>query len=146
MDRTHVRSVAVPSRHLCDESADAAGPALWRQGRARQDRRPLGRHGVLHRRRQGLHANGGSRRASRNDGRCRDRQNQPRRKRALTATRPSSPPPEEDEMTATQLRNRRYLEQKLSTHAIAEFFRKHPEFADCEFTFTSRSVTIFAKE
>ena len=26
MDRTNVRSVAVPSRHLCDESADAAGP------------------------------------------------------------------------------------------------------------------------
>jgi hypothetical protein len=49
-------------------------------------------------------------------------------------------------MTATQLRYRRYLEQKPSSLAIAEFFRKHPQFADCEFAFTSRSVTIFAKE
>jgi hypothetical protein len=49
-------------------------------------------------------------------------------------------------MTATQLRYRRYLEQKLSTLAIAEFFRKHPQFADCEFAFTSRSVTIFAND
>jgi hypothetical protein len=49
-------------------------------------------------------------------------------------------------MTATQLRYRRYLGQKPSTLAIAEFFRKHPQFADCEFAFTSRSVTIFAKE
>jgi hypothetical protein len=49
-------------------------------------------------------------------------------------------------MTATQRRYRRYLEQKLSTLAIAEFFRKHPQFADCEFAFTSRLVTIFTKE
>ena len=30
MDRTDVGPVAVPSWHLCDESADAAGPALRR--------------------------------------------------------------------------------------------------------------------
>ena len=49
-------------------------------------------------------------------------------------------------MTATQLRCRRYLKQRRSTLAIAEFFREHPQFTDCEFTFTGRSVTIFAKE
>ncbi|MBV8104093.1 MAG: hypothetical protein JO223_05600 [Hyphomicrobiales bacterium] len=36
---------------------------------------------------------------------------QPRRKCALTVTRPSSPPPEEDEITATQLRHRHHLKQ-----------------------------------
>ena len=49
-------------------------------------------------------------------------------------------------MTATQLRYRRYLKQTRSILAIAEFFRKHPHFTDREFTFTGRSVTIFAKE
>jgi hypothetical protein len=49
-------------------------------------------------------------------------------------------------MTATQLRYRRYLKRARSTLAIAEFFREHSQFADCEFTFTGRSVTIFAKE
>jgi hypothetical protein len=49
-------------------------------------------------------------------------------------------------MTATQLRYRRYLKQTRSTFAIAEFFWEYPQFADCEFTFTGRSVTIFAKE
>jgi hypothetical protein len=49
-------------------------------------------------------------------------------------------------MAATQLRYRRYLERKLSTLAIAEFLRKHPQFADCEFEFTRRSFTIFAKK
>jgi hypothetical protein len=49
-------------------------------------------------------------------------------------------------MTATQLRHRRYLKQTRSTLAIAEFFREYPQFADCEFTFTGRSVTIFVKE
>jgi hypothetical protein len=49
-------------------------------------------------------------------------------------------------MTATQLRYRRYLKQTRSTLAIAEVFREYPQFADCEFTFTGRSVTIFAKE
>jgi hypothetical protein len=52
----------------------------------------------------------------------------------------------EDEMTATQLRYRRYLKQTHSTLAIAVFFREYPQFADCEFTFTDRSVTIFANE
>ena len=41
---------------------------------------------------------------------------------------------------------RRYLKQTRATLAIAEFFREYPQFTDCEFTFTSRSVTIFAKE
>ena len=49
-------------------------------------------------------------------------------------------------MTATQLRYRRYLKQTRSTLAIAEFFREYPQFIDCEFTFTGRSITIFAKE
>jgi hypothetical protein len=49
-------------------------------------------------------------------------------------------------MTATQLRYRRYLKQTRVTLAIAEFFRECPRFRDCEFTFTDRSVTIFAKE
>jgi hypothetical protein len=49
-------------------------------------------------------------------------------------------------MTATQLRYRRYLKQTGSTLAIAEFFREYPQFTDCEFTFTGRSVTIFTKE
>jgi hypothetical protein len=49
-------------------------------------------------------------------------------------------------MTATQLRCRRYLKQTRSTLAIAEFFREYPQFTDCEFTFTGRSVAIFAKE
>jgi hypothetical protein len=49
-------------------------------------------------------------------------------------------------MTATQLRYRRYLKQTRSTFAIAEFFGEYPQFTDCEFTFTLRSVTIFAKE
>ena len=49
-------------------------------------------------------------------------------------------------MTATQLRYRHYLKQTRSTLAIAEFFREYPQFSDCEFTFTDRSVTIFAKE
>ena len=52
----------------------------------------------------------------------------------------------EDEMTATQLRYRRYLKQTRSTLAIAAFFREYPQFNDCEFTFTGRSVTIFANE
>jgi hypothetical protein len=76
----------------------------------------------------------------------RDRQDQPRRKRALTVTRPGTPPPEEDEMTATHLRYRRYLRQTRLTFAIAEFFGEYPQFTDCEFTFTLRPVTIFAKE
>jgi hypothetical protein len=49
-------------------------------------------------------------------------------------------------MTATQLRYRRNLKQTRSTLAIAEFFREYPQFADCEFTFTDRLVTIFANE
>jgi hypothetical protein len=49
-------------------------------------------------------------------------------------------------MTATQLRYRRYLKRARTTLAIAEFFREHSQFADCELTFTGRSVTIFAKE
>ena len=49
-------------------------------------------------------------------------------------------------MTATQLRYLRYFKQTRSTLAIAEFFREYPQFIDCEFTFTDRSVTIFAKE
>jgi hypothetical protein len=49
-------------------------------------------------------------------------------------------------MTATQLRYRRYLKQTRSTLAIAEFFRDYSQFTNCEFTFTGRSVTIFAKE
>ena len=49
-------------------------------------------------------------------------------------------------MTATQLRYRRYLKQTRSTLAIAAFFREYPQFTDCEFTFTGRSVTIFANE
>jgi hypothetical protein len=49
-------------------------------------------------------------------------------------------------MTAMQMRYRRYLKQTRSTLAIAEFFRECPQFADCEFTFTDRSVTIFANE
>ena len=49
-------------------------------------------------------------------------------------------------MTATQLRDRRYLKQTRSTLAIAAFFREYPQFNDCEFTFTGRSVTIFANE
>jgi hypothetical protein len=57
-----------------------------------------------------------------------------------------APHPEEDEMTATQLRYRRYLKQTRSTLAIAEFFREYPQFTDCEFTFTGRSVTIFSNE
>jgi hypothetical protein len=52
----------------------------------------------------------------------------------------------EDEMTASQLRYRRYLKQTRSTLAIAAFFREYPQFNDCEFTFTARSVTIFANE
>ena len=46
-------------------------------------------------------------------------------------------------MTATQLR---YLKQTRSTLAIAEFFRAYPQFTDCEFTFTDRSVMIFARQ
>jgi hypothetical protein len=49
-------------------------------------------------------------------------------------------------MIATRLRYRRYLRQTRSTLAIAEFFREYPQFADCEFSFTDRSVTIFANE
>ena len=49
-------------------------------------------------------------------------------------------------MTATQLRYRRYLKQTRSTLAIAAFLREYPQFNDCEFTFTGRSVTIFANE
>jgi len=49
-------------------------------------------------------------------------------------------------MTATQLRYLRYFKQTRSTLAIADFFREYPQFSDCEFTFTDRSVTIFAKE
>ena len=49
-------------------------------------------------------------------------------------------------MTATQLRYRRYLKQTRSTLAIVAFFREYPQFTDCEFTSTDRSVTIFAKE
>ena len=49
-------------------------------------------------------------------------------------------------MTATQLRYRRYLRQTRSTLAITQFFREYPQFTDCEFTFTGRSVTIFANE
>jgi hypothetical protein len=49
-------------------------------------------------------------------------------------------------MTATQVRYRRYLKQTRSTLAIAEFLREYPQFTECEFTFTDRSVTIFAKE
>jgi hypothetical protein len=49
-------------------------------------------------------------------------------------------------MTATESRHRRYLKQTRSTLAVAEFFREHAQFTDCEFTFTGRSVTIFAKE
>jgi hypothetical protein len=49
-------------------------------------------------------------------------------------------------MTTTQLRHRRYLKQTPSTLAIAEFFREYAQFRDCEFTFTGRSVTIFAEE
>ena len=45
-------------------------------------------------------------------------------------------------MTATQLRYRRYLKQTRSTLAIAELFREYPQFTDCEFTFTARSVTL----
>ena len=48
-------------------------------------------------------------------------------------------------MTATHLRYRRYLKQTRSTLAIAEFLREYPQFIYCEFTFTDRSVTIFAK-
>ena len=48
-------------------------------------------------------------------------------------------------MTPTQLRHRRYFKQTRSTLAIAAFFREYPQFIDCEFTFTDRSVTIFAK-
>jgi hypothetical protein len=70
----------------------------------------------------------------------------PQRQQALTVTRPSSSPSEEDEMTAIQLRYRRHLKQTRSTLAIAEFFREYPQFTDCEFAFTSRSVTIFAKK
>ena len=47
---------------------------------------------------------------------------------------------------ATQLRYRRYLKQTRSTLAIAAFFREYPQFNDCEFTFTGRSVTIFTNE
>ena len=49
-------------------------------------------------------------------------------------------------MTATQLRYRRYLKRTRSILAIAEFFRECPQFTDCEFALTGRSVTIFAKE
>ena len=49
-------------------------------------------------------------------------------------------------MTATQLRYRRYLKQTRSALTIAEIFREYPQFNDCEFTFTGRSVTIFANE
>jgi hypothetical protein len=49
-------------------------------------------------------------------------------------------------MTATQLRYRRYFKQTHTTLTIAEFFREYPQFSDCEFTFSDRSVTIFAKE
>ena len=49
-------------------------------------------------------------------------------------------------MTATQLRYRRYLKQTRSALTIAEIFREYPQFMDCEFTFTERSLTIFAKE
>jgi hypothetical protein len=49
-------------------------------------------------------------------------------------------------MTATQLRDRRYLKQTRSAFAIAKFFREYPRFRDCEFTFADRSVTIFAKQ
>jgi hypothetical protein len=49
-------------------------------------------------------------------------------------------------MTATQLRYRRYLKQTRSALVITEFLREYPQFTDCEFTFTDRSVTIFAKE
>ena len=49
-------------------------------------------------------------------------------------------------MTATQLRCRRYLKQTRSTLAIVAFFREYQQFNNCEFTFTARSVTIFAKE
>jgi hypothetical protein len=52
---------------------------------------------------------------------------------------------EEDEMTATHLRYRRYLSRTSSTYAIAEFFREYPQFSDCEFNFCGNSVTIFAK-
>jgi hypothetical protein len=51
----------------------------------------------------------------------------------------------EDEMTASQLRYRRYLKQTRSTLAIAEFFQEYPQFSS-EFTFDNRSVTIFANE
>ena len=49
-------------------------------------------------------------------------------------------------MTAIQLRYGRYLKQTRSTLTIAAFFREYPQFTDCEFAFTERSVTIFAKE
>jgi hypothetical protein len=49
-------------------------------------------------------------------------------------------------MTATQLRHRRYLKQTRSTLGIAEFFWEYPQFTNCEFTLTARSVTIFARE
>ena len=48
-------------------------------------------------------------------------------------------------MTATHLRYRRYLNRTRSTYAIAEFFQKYPQFSDCEFNFSGKSVTIFAK-
>ena len=49
-------------------------------------------------------------------------------------------------MTATKLHYRRYLKQTGPTLAIAQFFRAYPQFNGCEFTFTGRSVTIFANE
>jgi hypothetical protein len=49
-------------------------------------------------------------------------------------------------MTATQLRYRRCLKQARATLAMAEFCREYRRFTDCEFTFTGRSVTTFAKE
>jgi hypothetical protein len=64
----------------------------------------------------------------------------------LTVTSKFAARLKEDETTATQLRCRRYLKQTRSTLAVAEFFREYPQFIDCEFTFTSTSVMIFAKE
>ena len=65
---------------------DARRPALWRQGRAGAGRGQQRRAGVLHRRRQGLHADAGPARTAGDDARRRDGDDQSRRERAVTGS------------------------------------------------------------
>src|SRR3984957_12802344 len=76
LDGVDARTMAVPARRLCPGPCNPSRPALWRQGRARANRRQTRRTGVVHRRGQSLYPDADSRRASFRDARCRDRQDQ----------------------------------------------------------------------